>query len=115
MDLLDRIDRELTSDSRNITILDNLLAEAKQEILYFHNLYPTNWNLIKREYDPLIGNMYIDQKGKEWKFFGLVDGESDYYYGMSCDGELLLLSCVGHIESFDFTPVTPGTSLLDDR
>lgn len=69
-----------------------------------------NWKLLTDEYYELIGRVYReDRSGEDFRFFGLVYGSDDLYYGMhGIDGAgMRLLSCVGNIEAFGFT-------LLDD-
>ena len=64
-----------------------------------------NLRLIVQETQHLLGRyfLYRDQK---YKFFGVVIGEDDYYYGMiSKEGGMRLLSCVGYIEDFGYTLV----------
>lgn len=61
-----------------------------------------NWQTLVKKYDNLIGRMYKDKDGHEWRFFGLVHGKIDYYYGMTNLGGISLLSCVGDIEDFGF-------------
>lgn len=60
-----------------------------------------NWSLILEKYDSLIGRSYKDEDEVEYKFFGLVHGGDDYYYGMwNKEHGMRLLSCVGSIEGF---------------
>ena len=64
-----------------------------------------NWKQILKEYKPLIGKEYIDDKGVVYVFFGLVNEDDDYSYGMHTKEEphkLELLSCVGSIEDFGY-------------
>jgi hypothetical protein len=71
-----------------------------------------NWRAIVNESRPLLGRRFRDGRGKEWTFFGLVDGNDDYYYGMWDQErrELALLSCVGSLDGHGFEPVAdiPG-------
>lgn len=58
-----------------------------------------NWRALLKEFDPLIGTCFKDDKGKTWTFFGLVHTDEDYYYGMRDDsGAYRLLSCVGSLD-----------------
>ena len=69
-----------------------------------------NWKLIVEEMYDKIGMVYEDTAtGELYRMFGLVHGESDYYYGLyGIDGEgLALISCVGSLENC-------GYKLLDD-
>jgi len=50
----------------------------------------------------LIGKRYLDDRDRQWKFFGLVHGGDDYYYGMYRDGQTILLSCVGDMEGHGY-------------
>lgn len=59
------------------------------------------WQRIVDEVRPLIGRHFKDAKGMVWTFFGVVDGDEDYYYGMH-NTKLSLLSCVGSIEGHGF-------------
>lgn len=69
-----------------------------------------NWRAIMKESRPLIGQRFRDSHGNEWHFFGVVDGEDDYYYGMSSrpGHRVLLLSCVGDLAGHRFTLVAVG-------
>lgn len=61
-----------------------------------------NWRAIVKEYGPRIGQWYKSKDG-EFRFFGLVHAEDDYYYGMmGRDFKVRLLSCVGDIAAFGF-------------
>jgi len=62
-----------------------------------------NWITLVKEYEPLTGRLYLND-GFLYKFFGLVHGDDDYYYGMSrvSDGQVRLLSCVGSPEGFGY-------------
>ena len=61
------------------------------------------WRKIVAEYEPLIGKTFVDHRGNEFVFFGLVHSDDDYYYGMHGKAGLQLLSCVGSIEGHEFT------------
>lgn len=66
-----------------------------------------NWLLLLDECENLIGSYYQDEEGETYRFFGLVHGDDDYYYGMSSleTGKVRLLSCVSDIEGFGFTEI----------
>lgn len=64
-----------------------------------------NWRQLVRECKGLLGKRFRDEKGQEFVFFGPVDGEDDYYYGMHGGSGMALLSCVGALESFGFALV----------
>jgi len=59
-----------------------------------------NWRKIVAESEPFLNKNFIDRKGNEFIFFGVVHGNDDYYYGMWPVGDYkpVLLSCVGSIE-----------------
>ena len=68
-----------------------------------------NWRNIVSECENLFQKKFADRDGQEWTFFGVVWGEDDFYYGMwRDDGKVSLLSCVGSIEGYGFTPVRPN-------
>lgn len=62
-----------------------------------------NWRIIVKECENLIGKKFCDKDGNQYRFFGIVWGEDDFYYGMSRDGNVRLLSCVGNLETNGFT------------
>ena len=61
-----------------------------------------NWRSLVEEYEPLFNKMFMDNLGQEWRFYGLVWGSDDLYYGMYREDKALLLSCVGSLESHGF-------------
>ena len=61
-----------------------------------------NWRAIVKESGGLIGKRFVNKFGNEFTFFGIVHGDDDYYYGMSGEPGLILLSCVGDIEGFGY-------------
>lgn len=65
-----------------------------------------NWRKLVAEYENLFNTKYKDKKGDVYVFFGLVHASDDYYYGMSNieTKKVILLSCVGDIEDFEFEP-----------
>jgi hypothetical protein len=67
-----------------------------------------NWRSIIDEYSGAIGKRFTDinGKGEEYRFFGIVYGDDDYYYGMS-DGDcrVLLVSCAGSLEMMGFEEI----------
>jgi hypothetical protein len=72
-----------------------------------------NWRLLVSECTDKFGAKYVDKKGNEFVFFGLVHDNEDYYYGMSGASGLHLLSCVGNIEGHGFTLSTPAQEQTD--
>ncbi len=61
-----------------------------------------NWRIILHEAEPLLGKDFTDGKSI-YRFFGLVHGTDDYYYGMyGRDGKTSLLSCVVNLEGHGF-------------
>lgn len=69
-----------------------------------------NWRLILKETRHLIGRVFTGEiDDSAHTYFGLVDGQDDYYYGMiqHGTGKLRLLSCVGSFETHGYTVVPP--------
>ncbi len=64
-----------------------------------------NWRNIVTEVEHLIGKKFVSAiYHKEYRFFGLVHGADDYYYGMTdSDGKTDLFSCVGNFDSWELT------------
>lgn len=79
-----------------------LSRAGSEDVIDYACICHGNWRQIIREERERIGKIFVDEKGNEWRFFGVVHGDDDYYYGMSRKGELRLLSCVGSIEGFDY-------------
>lgn len=52
----------------------------------------------------VLDKVFVDKKGNRYRFFGIVIGSDDYYYGMSeiPTGKTHLLSCVGNLETWEF-------------
>jgi hypothetical protein len=71
-----------------------------------------NWRQIVAEVQPLIGKRFGDKQGREFTFFGVVHSDDDYYYGMSGNSGMVLLSCVGDISGHGFELVD-ATGLED--
>lgn len=72
-----------------------------------------NWRNIINEVESLLDRKYINSKGQEYTFFGVVHGSDDYYYGMSSTNStptLLLLSCVSDLEGHGFELTYKETS-----
>ena len=63
-----------------------------------------NWAKLVEEYDPLIGDKYLDEKGNEYIFIGLLHGQDDFYFVMWREGTVRLLTCVGIPEQMGFVP-----------
>ena len=61
-----------------------------------------NWRSLIKEYGPLIDRWFVDNRGQKWRFYGLVWGSDDFYYGMWRKDKVTLLSCVGSIEGHGF-------------
>ena len=64
-----------------------------------------NLRLLDKKTKHLVGKQFIDEKGIQYHFFGLVLGEDDYYYGMwdISNRKLELLSCVGSLDMYGYT------------
>jgi len=62
------------------------------------------WKGLLAEYEPLIGRYFKDRFDNTHKFFGLVHGRYDYYYGMYSikHGTTCLLSCVGSLKTHGY-------------
>lgn len=68
-----------------------------------------NLQLIVKEVEGLIGKKFRDNyDGEVYKFFGVVIGDDDYYYGMyrnngaDFNSKMRLLSCVGNLETHGY-------------
>lgn len=63
-----------------------------------------NWQQIIKESEHLIDKKFKDPNGNQYTFVGVVHGSDDYYYGMvDPDGKLMMLSCVGNLNSWELT------------
>lgn len=70
-----------------------------------------NWRNILKRVEPLIGREFFEERtGLTWRFFGLVHGDDDYYYGMWREGAMCLASCVGSLESNGYRLVDESLS-----
>jgi len=71
-----------------------------------------NWRLLVEECGPLIGEYFKDSYGGVFRFFGLVHGDEDYYYGLwnITTRELTLASCVGNLEGHGYVPCAAPTT-----
>jgi hypothetical protein len=61
-----------------------------------------NWRAIVKEAEPMIGKEFRNTAGNTYRFFGVVHGEDDYYYGMADKNSVRLLSCVGSIDGHGY-------------
>ena len=61
-----------------------------------------NWYSLVKEYEPLFNKRFVNNFGKKWRFYGLVWGGDDFYYGMYRKNKVLLLSCVGSLKGHGF-------------
>lgn len=66
-----------------------------------------NWESLQREVMPLIGRQFRSANGNICRLIGLIDGGDDYYYGMTLEGRLHMLSCVGSLEVHGMTLIEP--------
>ena len=62
-----------------------------------------NWRAIIHESRPLFNKIYIDKKGKEYHFSGVMQGDDDYYYVLWSPKKTVFLSCVGSIGGHGYT------------
>jgi hypothetical protein len=62
-----------------------------------------NWRTIIHESEPLFNRVYIDEKGKEFIFSGVMHSDDDYFYVLWSPKKTMFLSCVGSIEGFGYT------------
>jgi len=64
-----------------------------------------NWRNIVKESEPFLDRIFVDNNGQRFRFYGIVHGSDDYYYGMYrlADGQSVLLSCVGDLETHGYT------------
>jgi hypothetical protein len=61
-----------------------------------------NWQNIIKDCGKYMGMYYTNEKGKKWRFEGVLHSSDDYYYVMTRKGKTQLLSCVGDIEGYGF-------------
>lgn len=80
-------------------------ARSASEALEAGCICKGNWRSIVKKTESLIGTSFCDARGDEYRFFGIVHGDGDYYYGMTGEKGLRLLSCVGSIEGHGFEPI----------
>ena len=66
-----------------------------------------NWSSIISEVEPLIGNLFNNDKGKPVQFIGVLHGDDDYYYTFINVGtsKIEMLSCVVSMEMAGYTPL----------
>lgn len=59
-----------------------------------------NWIKLVEKYEQDIGKLYRSEDGEIYKFFGLVHGDDDFYYGLMevKTGKPFLVSCVAALE-----------------
>lgn len=110
--------RQLKVYEENVVALRKLSLEAEQRASLAESrlraaegdadgcICKGNWRAIVKECEPLFGKRYRDDNGNEYTFFGVVHSDDDYYYGMTGEAGMKLLSCVGSIENFGFTLVS---------
>ena len=67
-----------------------------------------NWRLIVAECEHLLDQRFVDERGDEFIFYGIVHGSDDYYYGMAGVSGHRLLSCVGSLETYGFQLIEEG-------
>ena len=76
-----------------------------------------NWRLIVKESEPFFGRRYRNEKGHQYYFVGVLHAEDDYYYAMMrcTDSKLMMLSCVGSIETMGFTLIEDAPKMETDE
>ena len=79
-------------------------AEEKLAACTDDNWANINWANLVKKYDPLIGDRYLDEKGVEYSFIGLLHGLDDFYFVMWREKTVRLLTCVGVPEQMGFMP-----------
>lgn len=106
-DAVEATHEQLAAEMRERYALSSRLGSAAETA--------DTWQKIVRENDSQIGQWFNSHDHKLFRFFGIVHGDDDYYYGMwSKKDGLRLLSCVGSIEGHGYTPVIfPSTSTPD--
>lgn len=67
-----------------------------------------NWRSIVKEVEHLIGKEFRNSAGNTYRFFGVVHGDDDYYYGMADKDGCRLLSCVGSLEGHGYKLTSSG-------
>ena len=78
-------------------------AEAEHAVSTLDCICNGNWRQIVNESESQIGKLFTDSKGRRFRFFGIVHGSDDYYYGMYSKVEgMRLLSCVSDLTGWDF-------------
>ena len=68
-----------------------------------------NFRNIVNKNEHLFGETFIDRHGNEYTFYGIVWAEEDLYYGMYNDDNMILLSCVGDLEGWEFKHESRGS------
>ena len=65
------------------------------------------WVKLIEECEDILDCRFVDEhSGEEFRFFGLVHGSDDYYYGMSGKTGLRLLSCVVNLETHGYRKIS---------
>jgi hypothetical protein len=68
-----------------------------------------NWRAIIAEAEPLMDKKFVeDRTGDIFTFIGALHGSDDYYYLMSRENSIKLLSCAGNIVGHGYTLLENG-------
>jgi hypothetical protein len=74
-----------------------------------------NWRHINAEVNEATGHLFNSPSGDVFQFFGVMYGADDLYYGMISPTNPLkmhLLSCVGDLLTWGYSPVIKNPSLV---
>lgn len=74
---------------------------TQPQVWKFMTTICNNWIQLIEQYDHLIDYIFVDDKGQDWKFCGIMHGSDDYYYVMKKHGtpNHYFFSCVGDLIS----------------
>ena len=80
---------------------------ADEEIVIPECICSGNFRDIVAETFHLFGKRFKDERGKVYRYFGVVYSRDDLYYGMTdMENRCLLVSCVGSLEESGFKEVS---------
>ena len=61
-----------------------------------------SWRELVKKMEPFFEKVYRDEHGGRHLFVGLVHGADDYYYGLTGEKGIQLLSCVFPLEQYGY-------------